>query len=98
MTSEQVTKRSKRNSTARRDEERRFVAEQRFLRARDLNFSEIGRALGLSANTVRNVALGFHRNDRVMDALLAKWNEVVEDTHEYEFWHKEGWSKEGDAA
>lgn len=74
------------NSTRRREEERRFLAEQRFLRARDLNYAEIGRRVGVSANTARNVALGFHRNDKVMDALLAQWREVVEDTKEYEFW------------
>lgn len=79
---------SKSNQKARREEERRFIAEQQFLRARKINYAEIGRIAGASANTTRDVALGFSRNDAVMDALLAKWREQVEETADYEFWRE----------
>jgi tRNA(Ile)-lysidine synthase TilS/MesJ len=90
----QLQKRSKRNSTARREEERRFVAEQQFLRARSLNYAEIGRETGVTPNTVRNVALGINRNDRVMTVLLREWRRAQQDTKDLEL----SAPKEGDAA
>ena len=79
---------SKSNQKARREEERRFIAEQQFVRARNVNYAEIGRLTGVSANTARDVALGFSHNEAVMDALLAKWRELVEETADYEFWRQ----------
>jgi hypothetical protein len=83
-----IQNRIKSNEKTRREEERRFIAEQRFLRARKVNYAEIGRLTGVSANTARDVALGFSHNEAVMTTLLDKWRELVEETTEYEFWRE----------
>lgn len=70
----------------RREEEISLVAQQRFISRRKLNFTEIARKTGYKPPTVKLVAMGVLRNEKIMTALLDEWRKVVADTREYEFW------------
>jgi hypothetical protein len=78
--------RSKSNFNGQTSEERQLIAEQQFIRLRKLNYRAIGRRLGCSSNTVKQVALGINLNERVMEELLKEWREVKDRTTDYEFW------------
>jgi hypothetical protein len=66
--------------------EGQLVAEQQFVHRRKIRFSDIARKVGVSSNTVKQVALGVSRNEKVMAALLEEWRKIKAQTEDYEFW------------
>ena len=87
-----LQKRIENNSSGQAEErrdflvERQLVAEQQFIHRRKIRFSDIARKVGVSSNTVKQVALGVSRNEKVMAALLEEWRKVKAQTEDYEFW------------
>jgi len=81
-------KRIKSDFNGRTPEERQLIAEQQFLRIRKISYVNLARALGVATNTVKSVALGIHRNERVMAALLEEWRRIKAETADYEFWRE----------